>query len=407
MKIKTFNHALRPDPAIAEKLACLPYDVMNAEEAAKMAQGNPVSFLHVERAEIDLPQGTDPYSAAVYEKSRENFLKLQADKHLIRDSDNCVYLYQQQMGEHIQRGLTALCHVDDYNSNVIKKHEKTRLAKENDRLTLNLTLGAHPGLVFLTVRDDERIDALIAQTVKEKPLYDFVADDGIRHSAWRVCEHAADWVKAFADIPVAYVADGHHRSAAAARVADKKRAENPNHTGQEDYNYFPAVIFPASQLKVLPYNRSVADLNGRSTEEFLKELGNISPLTQTSSPDPETPGDVRVYIAGKWYQMTLTPAADADPVSRLDVSMLQERVLQPLLAIDDPRTSERVDFIGGIRGTNELVKLVDSGKAAVAFSMYPVTIQQLMDIADADQIMPPKSTWFEPKLRSGLFVPTF
>ncbi len=407
MKIKAFNHALRPAPEVASQLACLPYDVMNAEEAARMAEGNPVSFLHVERAEIDLPAGTDPYSDAVYAKSRENFLKLQKDGHLIRDDEQCLYLYQQQMGDHIQRGLTALCHVDDYNADVIKKHEKTRLAKENDRLKLNCTLGAHPGLVFLPIRDNAEVDRLIETTVREqKPLYDFTADDGIRHTAWRI-NAPLSWTDAFKKVPVAYVADGHHRSAAAARVGKLKREENPAHTGEEDYNWFPAVIFPASQLKVLPYNRTVVDLNGRSADAFLKAVEAIAPVRADAGPDPENPGDVHFYLGGKWYGITLVPATDADPVSRLDVSMLQDRVLEPLLAIDDPRTSDRIDFIGGIRGTGELVKLVDSGKAAVAFSMYPVTIDQLMAIADAGQIMPPKSTWFEPKLRSGLFIPVF
>jgi len=406
MKIKAFNHALRPNPAVAATLACLPYDVMNAEEAARMAAGKPESFLHVERAEIDLPKGTDPYGEAVYQKSRENLLKLQAQGHLVRDEAACVYLYQQQMGNHVQRGLTALCHVDDYNADVIKKHEKTRLAKENDRLKLNCTLKAHPGLVFLTIRDDKAVNALIEKTVQEKPLYDFVADDGIRHTAWRVDAPKA-WVDAFAKIPVAYVADGHHRSAAAARVGKLYRDQNPAHTGEEDYNWFPAVIFPASQLKILPYNRTVVDLKGRSVAEFLKALSTVSPVRESAGPDPKKPGEVNLYLDGKWYGITLKPAADADPVSSLDVSMLQDRVLQPLLGIDDPRTSDRIDFIGGIRGTGELVKLVDSKKAAVAFSMYPVTIDQLMAIADAGQIMPPKSTWFEPKLRSGLFIPTF
>ena len=406
MKIKAFNHALRPTPEIACRLSCLPYDVMNAEEAARMAAGNPVSFLHVERAEIDLPAGTDPYNEAVYQKSRENFLRLQKEGHLIRDNENCVYLYQQQMGDHIQRGLTALCHVDDYNSDVIKKHEKTRLAKENDRLKLNCTLGAHPGLVFLTIADNAEIDHLIEKTVQEKPLYDFTADDGIRHTAWRI-NLPEPWVKAFEKVSTAYVADGHHRSAAAARVGKLMREKNPAHTGQEDYNWFPAVIFPASQLKVLPYNRTVADLNGRTPEAFLKALSEVAPLRENAGPDPKRPGEVHIYLGGKWYAITLAAAPDADPVSSLDVSMLQDRVLKPLLNIEDPRTSDRIDFIGGIRGTGELERLVDTGKAAVAFSMYPVTIAQLMAIADAGQIMPPKSTWFEPKLRSGLFIPTF
>ena len=406
MKIRAFHRALRPTPEIAATLACLPYDVMNAEEAAEMAKGNPSSFLHVERAEIDLPQGVDPYSTAVYEQSRKSFQRLQDEGKLIRDDADCVYLYQQKMGDHVQRGLTALCHVDDYNADVIKKHEKTRLAKENDRLALNCTLRAHPGLVFLTIRDDKTIDALIEKTVQEKPLYDFTAEDGIRHTAWRVAAPSA-WVEAFKQIPVAYVADGHHRSAAAARVGKRMRAENPHHTGEEDYNYFPAVIFPASQLKILPYNRAVLDLNGRTPEAFLKALSAVCAVRENVGPDPKRPGDVHLYLGGKWFGITLVPAPDADPVARLDVSMLQDRVLQPLLGIDDPRTSERIDFIGGIRGTKALESLADSKKAAVAFSMYPVTVAQLMDIADANQIMPPKSTWFEPKLRSGLFIPTF
>lgn len=404
MRIRAFQ-GLVPLPQHVEEVACVPYDVVNAAEAAALAAGKPRSLLHVDRAEIDLPAGTDPYSDAVYAKARENFLKLQADGVLVREKGPAVYIYQQQMGEHVQRGVVALCNVEDYDAELIRKHEKTRKDKEDDRTKLIDTLGANTGPVFLTYRDEAAVTAIVDATVKTKPVYDFTAPDGIRHTVWRI-EGGADVVQAFAAVPLTYIADGHHRAASAARVARLRRERNPQHTGAEDYNGFLCVLFPASELKILPYNRIVADLNGRMPEAFLAEVKATFGLEEGAAPSPDAVGKVSMYLGGKWYGLRCAAAPDADPVSRLDVSVLQDRLLAPLLGIDDPRTSKRVDFVGGIRGTGELVKRVDA-EGGVAFSMYPVTIDQLMDIADAGQIMPPKSTWFEPKLRSGLVTHTF
>lgn len=405
MRIKAFQ-GLRPNPPIVAQLASLPYDVVSTEEARELAKGNPLSFLHVVRAEIDLPEDTDPYSDVVYAKAKENFEKLQKEGHLIRETEPCLYLYQQRMGEHRQKGIVAACHIEDYENNIIKKHEKTRKQKEDDRTRLNLTLRAHPGPVFLTYKDSEFINRRMAEIAQTQPLYDFTADDGIQHTLWRI-PGGDELIKAFAEIPVAYVADGHHRSASAARVGAEFRAKNPNHTGEEDYNWFTATIFPASELRILPYNRLVKDLNGLDDAAFLGKLRGVCTVTENANPSPDSTGKVSMYFHGKWYGLEFPKEEAADPIARLDVTKLQDRILAPILGIDDPRTSERIDFIGGIRGTGELEKRVNQGDGVVAFSMYPVTLQQLMDISDADQIMPPKSTWFEPKLRSGLFIHTF
>ena len=397
---------LRPTPQLVAEVACVPYDVVDREESAALAAGHPQSLLHVDRAEIDLPPETDPYSDAVYAKARANFIGLQDEGALIRETEPCIYLYQQRMGSHVQVGVATVCHIEDYERDIIKKHEKTRRDKEDDRTRLIGTLSADTGPVFLTYRDSAAIDQLVAAVKKDAPLYDFIAPDGIQHTVWRV-PGAKDFVDAFAQVPVSYVADGHHRTASAVRVGRERREANPAHTGNEDYNWFLCVLFPASQLQILPYNRAVKDLNGHTKEAFLEAVGRTFTLLPSGSPTPKRPGEIRMYLDGAWYDLAWQPAVNADPISQLDVTGLQDRLLAPLLGIDDPRTSKRIDFIGGIRGTDELVKLVDSGKAAVAFSMYPTTVEQLMAIADANQIMPPKSTWFEPKLRSGLFIHTF
>jgi len=385
----------------------VPYDVVDREEAAALAEGNPYSLLHVDRAEIDLPPETDPYSDAVYAKALENFLRLQKEGALIRETSRVVYLYQQIMGNHAQTGIAALCHIDDYENNLIKKHEKTRKDKEDDRTRLIATLSADTGPVFLTYRDEAAIDRFVNEAKRDAPLYDFTAPDGIRHTVWRL-EHSGEVVDDFCRVPCAYVADGHHRTASAVRVGKERRAANARHTGNEEYNWFLAVLFPASQLRILPYNRCVRDLNGRTEEEFLAGLKAGGFLVEKAGDAmPPGPGEVRMCLGGNWRRVAWTPDAGADPIARLDVTVLQERVLGPLLGIDDPRTSKRIEFIGGIRGTGELERRVKEGRAAVAFSMYPTTVEQLMEIADAGAIMPPKSTWFEPKLRSGLFIHTF
>ena len=405
LRIKAFT-GLRPAPALVSEVACVPYDVVDREESAALAAGKPHTLLRVDRAEIDLPPDTDPYSDAVYARARENFLALQKSGALIRETEPCLYLYQQRMGAHVQTGLATVSHIEDYERDIIKKHEKTRRDKEDDRTRLIGTLSADTGPVFLTYRDSEAIDALTAGTLKTAPLYDFTAPDGIRHTVWRVAG-GESFVEAFRNVPTAYVADGHHRTASACRVGRERREANPAHTGSEDYNWFLAVLFPASQLQILPYNRAVKDLNGHTKDAFLDAVGLAFTFKSAGSPTPSRPGDIRMYLDGAWHGLAWRPAPDADPISKLDVSALQDRLLAPILGIDDPRTSKRIDFIGGIRGSEELVKLVDSGKAAVAFSMFPTTVEQLMSIADAGQIMPPKSTWFEPKLRSGLFIHTF
>ncbi len=414
LRIRAFR-GLVPDPDQVSDIACVPYDVLNADEARILAEGRPNTLLRVDRAELELPPETNPYSDAVYDRAKANFERLQSVGALRRESTPAVYLYQQQMGTHVQTGLAAVCHVDDYvhervanplARDIIKKHERTRMDKEDDRTRLIGTLRADTGPVFLTYRDRAEIDAIVAEEIAKHPTNDFTAPDGIRHTVWKITapDVIAALVAEFGALPTAYVADGHHRTASAARVGLELRSKGQ---ATADSDWFLCVLFPASHLQIMPYNRAVKDLNGHTPEQFLAAVGKAFTLTPDSTSAPSKPGDIRMYFAGKWHSLTWQHAADADPISRLDVEGLQQRLLAPVLGIDDPRTSKRIDFIGGIRGPGELVKLVDSGKAAVAFSMFPTTVQQLMDIADAGQIMPPKSTWFEPKLRSGLFVHTF
>ncbi len=407
MRIQAFR-GLTPRPDLAAAVAAVPYDVVNTEEARELATGRPYDLLHVDRAEIDLPPDTDPYADIVYETAAKNLRGLIDGGILQRESSPVLYLYQQQMGDHVQTGLVASCHIDDYGNDVIKKHEKTRKVKEDDRTRLVDALSAHTGPIFLTYKDQPALDeAAAAVLAGGPPVFDFTAPDGIIHRVWRVTD-PAPFVAAFDDVDVSYVADGHHRSASAWRVGTERRAKNPAHDGTEDYNWFLGVLFPGSQLKILPYNRIVHDLHGLTPAAFLdavKEAGfTVSPAAEKA---PAAPGSVHVYLEGKWLALSWDAAAITDPVASLDVSVLQDRVLAPLLGIADPRTSERIEFIGGIRGTAELERRVDNGDAAIAFSMYPTTVAQLMAIADAGEIMPPKSTWFEPKLRSGLVVQTF
>jgi uncharacterized protein (DUF1015 family) len=404
MKIKPFN-AWRPAAGLADRIATLPYDVMDRKQAAEMAAGNPLSFLRVTRSEIDLPESADPYSDAVYAKAVENFAKLKSDGSLIREEQPTLYLYSQEMGGRIQYGVVALCSVADYENGSIKIHEKTRRAKEDDRTRHVDRTNAHSGPIFLTYRDQTAITGLMNQTAKTEPLYRVTAAGGIIHTVWKFADSAAVQ-SAFANVPAFYVADGHHRAASAARVAKMRREANPNHTGDESYHWFLTVLFPAGQLKILPYNRVVFDLNGQSQEEFFQGLEKEFTVTATAQKMPGAPGAVCMYIDRKWYLLTPKAALPNDPVASLDVSVLQDRVLAPLLGIDDPRESNRIDFIGGIHGTPELERRVDAGEALVAFSLYPTTLDQLMAVADANLLMPPKSTWFEPKLRDGLLVNT-
>lgn len=408
MKIRSFK-GLTPAKGKAEAIASLPYDVVNFEQAEEQAKGHPLSFMRVVRSEIELPAGTDPYSDAVYAHAKENFEKLVADGNLVREPENCMYLYRQQMGDHSQTGLVAVFSAEDYDADVIKKHEKTRQAKENDRYRLTKTLRVNTGPVFLTVKDGTNLDQIVEDKKDSDAAFDFVAADGIRHTGWKISDPVklAEIVDIFDKIPCAYVADGHHRSASNARCARDLKAANPNHTGKEDYNWFLSVVFPAGQLKILPYNRVVRDLAGMSEAQFLQQLGEVCKVSESGEKSPAAPNYVDMYLGKKWYTLKFENTESLGAVESLDVSLLQERVLAPLLKIGDPRTDERIDFVGGIRGTAELERLVDSGRFAVAFSMYPTTVSQLMAIADAGEIMPPKSTWFEPKLRSGLFIHTF
>ena len=409
MRVSPFA-ALRPQPELAASVAAVPYDVVNTEEARRLAEGQPLSFLHVSRSEIDLPAGTNPYCDAVYERALQNFKSLE-QKALLREATPSTYLYRQEMtllGKTVsQTSLVCCCHVDEYASGIIKKHEKTRRDKEDDRTRHVLALNANAGPVFLMYRDRPSIAELMARDTAQAPLYDFVAVDGVRHSVWRASD-SAKYVAEFGRVEAAYIADGHHRAASAARAGVELRAGNPKHDGSEEYNWFLCALFPASQLTILPYHRVVKDLNGLTTAQLLERLRQVGNVAATDHPEPPAPGSFCMYVERQWYRVDL-PAhtIDAsDPVGSLDYSLLGERVLGPILGIGDIRTDQRIDFVGGIRGPGELVKRVDSGRDAVAFSMHATTIEHLLRVADAGQIMPPKSTWFEPKLRSGLLVHT-
>ncbi|HEY0873102.1 MAG TPA: DUF1015 family protein [Vicinamibacterales bacterium] len=400
--------ALRPAPASAPAVSSVPYDVVSTEEARQLAADNPLSFLHVTRSEIDLPAGTDPYSPAVYDKARENFEALRDRAPLQIDEVPSLYLYRLRMGGHEQTGVAGCFSVDEYEADIIKKHERTRRDKEDDRTRHIVELRAQTGIVFLTYKADENVDRIVKQIAAGEPVYDFTADDGVQHTVWRAgLDQTQALVDGFAAIPALYIADGHHRAASAARA----RAELRNRVGTTenaaDANTFIAVAFPDAQMQVLPYNRVVKDLAGRSPEQFLADLRQVVGISD-GTPTPERKGDVRMYLAGKWYALDFSGVRPEDDsrANSLDVALLQRAVLEPILGIGDVRTDKRIDFVGGARGTSALEKAVDSGRAAVAFSMFPVSVEDLMVISDAGGIMPPKSTWFEPKLRDGLLVHT-
>ena len=402
--IRPFN-ALRPPADRADKVASVPYDVVNTEEARSLAAGNPLSFLHVSRPEIDLPKDTDIYSDAVYRKAAENFEQLIATCPLEREDTPSIYLYRQIMGDHEQIGIVACSSVDEYDNDTIRKHERTRRDKEDDRTRHMLTLHAQTGPVFLTYRAQQSIDVMVMETMMANALFDFTAPDGIQHTVWRVPDPVR-FVQAFREIPFLYIADGHHRAASASRARAELRSQNPNHDGDEDYNFFLTVIFPDEQLQILPYNRVVKDLNGLTKEEFLAAVKRNFDLKQNADSSPAKRGSWSMYLDGEWYGLSL-PSDALKPsgiVDSLDVSLLQDRMLDPLLGIKDVRTDKRIDFVGGLRGTTELERLVNERKAAVAFSLYPTTVEELLRVSDAGEIMPPKSTWFEPKLRDGLLI---
>lgn len=423
MIVKPFA-AVRPAASVADQVAALPYDVYDRAEAVAAVDGEPLSFLNIDRPETQFPADADMYAPEVYAKARELFDARRADGTFVTEPAPCFYLYELTMNERSQTGVVACCAIDDYLEGVIKKHENTLEKKELDRIRHIDALDAQTGPIFLTYRDSDVIDILVAAVKKTAPLYDFTGEDGVTHRVWRMaaaseevaCSQAyAGLVAAFAKVPCAYIADGHHRAASAVKVGLARREANPGYDGTEEFNYFMSVLFPASQLSILAYNRVVRDLNGLTKDEFLNALaGESGPFeiihTQESQLEPIDKGAVGMYLDREWYGLGVKPQFESsDPVDGLDVSILQEKVLAPILGIGDPRTDERIEFVGGIRGLRELERKVNRIDArgdgpAVAFAMFPTSIDELLNVADADRLMPPKSTWFEPKLRSGLFA---
>lgn len=423
MIVKPFA-AVRPTASVADQVAALPYDVYDRAEAVAAVDGEPLSFLNIDRPETQFSADVDMYAPEVYAKARELFDARRADGTFVTEPAPCFYLYELTMGGRSQTGVVACCAIDDYLENVIKKHENTLEKKELDRIRHIDALDAQTGPIFLTYRDSDAIDILVAAVKKTVPLYDFAGEDGVTHRVWRMaaaseetaCSQAyAGLVAAFAKVPCAYIADGHHRAASAVKVGLARREANPGYDGTEEFNYFMSVLFPASQLSILAYNRVVCDLNGLTKDEFLNALaGENGPFEiihkQESQLEPIDKGAVGMYLDREWYGLGVKPEFESsDPVEGLDVSILQEKVLAPILGIGDPRTDERIEFVGGIRGLRELERKVNRIDArgdglAVAFAMFPTSIDELLNVADAGRLMPPKSTWFEPKLRSGLFA---
>jgi uncharacterized protein (DUF1015 family) len=392
--------ALRPTPAAADRVAAVPYDVVNAQEAHALANGNPLSFLHVSRAEIDLPPHTDPYSDAVYEKAVENFAALKAKAPLVAEEAPSLYVYRLKMGNHVQTGIAGTFSIDEYDRGVIRKHEHTRRDKEDDRTRHMIDLRAQTGPVFLTYPASPAVDRVVGRMTGAPPLFDFTAADGVQHTIWRATgADVKELVAAFDAIPRLYIADGHHRAASAARARQQLRGHNG---APGEWDTVLAVAFPDNQTQVLPYNRVVKDLGAHTPQSLLAKLREQF-VVKAGPATPVKKGEVAMFLDGAWHTIVLGEAPrDLAPSDRLDVSRLQQTVLTPLLGIGDVRTDKRIDFVGGARGTSELEKLVSSGRCAVAFSLYPVSVDDLMQVCDAGGIMPPKSTWFEPKLRDGL-----
>ncbi len=396
---------IRPLPNLASRVAAVPYDVVDTEEARHLAEGNPWSFLHVSRADIDLVPHTDPYADAVYARARENLQRLLEQGVLLRDPTPRMYVYRLAAGGRRQTGLACTCHVDDYARNVIRRHEKTRPDKERDRTRHILATVAHTGPVFLVYRDLRAVADLFREHANARPLYHFNAPDGVTHTIWTVPDDRG-YREAFAGVPAVYVADGHHRAASALAAATSLRG-GAAAAGEAEHDWFLTVLFPASQVAILPYNRVVKDLQGRTPEGVLAALRTAGALSPSAEgPPPPRRGAFGVYLAGRWHRLQIDPASidRGNPVASLDVAVLQDRVLGPVLGIGDPRTDPRIEFVGGARGTPELQRRVDSGRAAIAFALAPTTVDELLAVADAGLMMPPKSTWFEPKLRSGLLV---
>jgi uncharacterized protein (DUF1015 family) len=410
--IKPFK-AVRPKPEVAAQVASLPYDVMNRAEAKQMAKNNN-SFLHVSRAEINFNDLVDEHSQQVYDKAAQNFNRLIADKVLIQDQQPCYYIYAQTMNGRKQYGLVACSSIEDYFNDIIKKHEFTRPEKEQDRIEHMKTVEAHVGPIFLTYPENKKIDTLVNEVVTQQtPIYDFTAEDTIQHTVWLI--NQAEIIESITnifqqEIPYTYIADGHHRTASAAKVGKQLKEENPNHTGEEEYNFFLSVLFPANQLAIMDYNRLVKDLNGLTAEDLLQKVAEKFEVTKTTLQEakPAAIHHFGMYVEGQWYLLQSKPGTyTTDPIGVLNVTILSENILNPLLGIKDQRTDKRIDFVGGIRGIKVLQERVDKGEAKIAFALYPVSLQQLIDIADSGNVMPPKSTWFEPKLRDGLFSHLF
>jgi uncharacterized protein (DUF1015 family) len=400
-KIRPFR-ALRPEPSLASQIASVPYDVVNTEEARALAADNPLSFLHVSRSEIDLPADTNPYSDIVYRTAATRFAASRA--HMIEEAEPALYFYKLRMGTHEQTGLAACYSVDEYDAGLVKKHEKTRRDKEDDRTRHITALRAQTGPVFLTYHGSAAVDAVAAKVARTAPLYDIVASDGITHTVWKVTgDDLKAVVDAFGRLPALYIADGHHRAASAARVR-RSLAPEAGKDGVVEADWFLAVAFPDNKTQVLPYNRTVKDLAHLTPDTLMDAVKAVFSVREGGPAAPAKKGDCAMFLGGKWYTLDIGAKAGDDVISRLDVSILQEHLLAPVLRIADVRTDKRIDFVGGIRGTAELERLVTGGRAAVAFSMYPVSVADLMGIADAGEIMPPKSTWFEPKLRDALLI---
>ncbi|MFD3157739.1 DUF1015 domain-containing protein [Haloimpatiens sp. FM7330] len=405
--LKPFK-AIRPSKELVHKVAALPYDVMNSDEAREMVKGNRYSFLHVDKAEVDLDKNINIYDKKVYEKAKENLYNMIEEGTLQKDNKAMIFVYRLIMNGRSQTGIVGVTSIDDYMNNIIKKHEYTREEKEIDRINHVDICSANTGPIFLTYRDNEKINSIIENCTKENPLYNFTAKDGVQHIVWSIeDENIVDKIcTIFKEISNLYIADGHHRTASAVKVGLKRRDENPNYTGEEEFNYFLSVIFPKSALSIMDYNRVVKDTNGLSEKELLKMISKkfkVEVYTRDKTYKPTEKNIFGMYLKGKWYKLTAKPGSfNEDLVEGLDVSILQNTLLTPILNIQDPRTDDRIEFVGGIRGLQELEK--KAGNEGVAFSMYPTTIDELMDISDADKVMPPKSTWFEPKLRSGLFI---
>lgn len=406
-EIRPFR-CIRPSKEAASAVAALPYDVYDRKEAKEIVKKNSLSFLAVDRAETQFEDGKNPYAPEVYEQAARTLKRWQQEGILTEDESPFYYLYELVMEGRAQTGIVACASVDDYSCGVIARHENTREEKEQDRICHVDVTNAHTGPIFLAYRSQEELNGLVALEKKKTPLYDFISEDGICHRVWKIedPQKAEEIHRIFSGIPRVYIADGHHRAASAVKVAAMRREANPSWTGNEEFNYFLSVLFPDDQLMIMPYNRVVQDLNGLTREEFLKKTERYFVVTERGRKafSPEQKGQVGMYLDGSWYQLDARPEiCTDDPVEGLDVSILQDRILGPLLGIGDPRTDSRIRFVGGIRGLSELERLVDSG-AAVAFSMYPTSIRELFEVADAGLLMPPKSTWFEPKLRSGLFI---